>query len=176
MLFRNSESPIETRAAKRRRLNEGQDETTSDVKVQVNLKVDEEIDEVDKAITAADKVYVELNIRTIAIKPSDALGTSAIDILNMKTLMSSFAGNSPDQFINHCRQFVNSSTMASAEILTIDQADTPLWFEMRYGRITASRVRELLCKFNISTKYLSLHYRFIRHLVAKRKVEAWLTR
>lgn len=110
-----------------------------------SIKSEHEVDydEVDKA-TVDDPVEV----KAILLKTPEELGQSAIDILNMKTLMSSFTGQNPDDFFSHCRQFVNASTMSSAEILTIDQADTPLWFEMRYGRITASRVCGFLLYFN----------------------------
>lgn len=140
-MFRNTESRTETRAAKRRRLNNAENETISTNSIQADLKIKQDVDEVDKAIASTnDGIDVKVYIDTNVIKASDDLCKSAIEILNMKTLMATFAGNNPDQFFNHCRQFVNSTTMTSAEILTIDQADTPLWFEMRYGRITASRV------------------------------------
>lgn len=146
MLFRNVECRTETRAAKRRRMNDGTISTESEIKksIKSELKVEQDIDEVDKAIVPEHEIKVKVdNVSLMETSSTDLInitGKSAIDILSMKTLMSSFIGDNSDQFISHCRQFVNSSTMSSAEILTIDQADTPLWFEMRYGRITASRV------------------------------------
>lgn len=143
LLFRNIECRTETRAAKRRRLNNAGSEASSTNSIISDLKIEQDIDEVDKAIVYEHETGVKTDVNARLTKISDGLceiGKSAIDILSMKTLMSSFTGDNPDQFFNHCRQFVNSSTMSSAEILTIDQADTPLWFEMRYGRITASRI------------------------------------
>lgn len=67
---------------------------------------------------------------------------SAVEILNMKTLMGSFTGNHPESFFEHCRTFMNAEVMESVELLTIEQANTPLWFLMRYGRITASRIHQ----------------------------------
>lgn len=138
LFFRNTESHTETRAAKRRRLN-----IKSEVDaVKPDLKNEQDsVDEVDKAIDFQNHTEVKLELHAIkTIEEVSVIGKSPIDILNMKTLMSSFTGDHPDAFFNHCRQFLTTSTMSSAEILTIDQADTPLWFEMRYGRITASRV------------------------------------
>lgn len=133
MLFRNTGPRTETRAAKRLRLNNGE---SSSISIKYDVKTELDTDEVDKAIVDEHEIGVKVEIIEASLtKTSDG----PIDI-SMKTLMSSFTGHNPDQFFNHCRQFVDSSTINSAEILTIDQADTPLWFEMRYGRITASRI------------------------------------
>lgn len=144
-LFRNNELRTETRAAKRRRLNNAKNGTGSTDAIECDVKSNQGVDEVDKVVVFA-SIETDVKVKNNTdVDKSDKLNISksAIDILNMKSLMSSFNGENPDQFFNHCRQFVNSSTMASAEILTIDQADTPLWFDMRYGRITASRVRAI---------------------------------
>lgn len=145
LLIRNIECRTETRAAKRRRLNNAGNEDILTIPIQPVLKIiEQDMDEVDKAIVSEykDETEVKVNISSLTEISTELIDTSksAIDILNMKTLMSSFAGVNSDQFFIHCRKFVNSSTMNSAEILTIDQADTKLWFEMRYGRVTASRV------------------------------------
>lgn len=151
-MFRNAEPRTETRAAKRRRLNNGTEKGTGN-STDLNksdVKVEQDIDEVDKAAANIDeKVSINTDLETC---DKFNIGKSAIDILNMKSLMSSFNGENSDQFFDHCRQFVNSSTMASAEVLTIDQADTPLWFEMRYGRITASRVCAICQFFKLHTR------------------------
>ncbi|XP_037045889.1 uncharacterized protein LOC119081257 [Bradysia coprophila] len=137
------ECRTETRAAKRRRLNNAEIDSGPTDSIVSDVKIKQDIDEVDKVVVSADIGMddVKVNMNTDLVTAAKLnISKSAIDILNMKSLMSSFNGDNPDQFFEHCRQFVNSSTMASAEILTIDQADTPLWFEMRYGRITASRI------------------------------------
>lgn len=67
---------------------------------------------------------------------------SVINVINMKSLMKTFSGYEPEEFIKHCQELMDPSMISSAEVLTIEQADTPLWFEMRYGRITASRIHQ----------------------------------
>lgn len=37
---------------------------------------------------------------------------------------------------------MNTSNISSIEVLTIEQADTPIWHQMRFGRITASRIHQ----------------------------------
>lgn len=138
---RNNETVVETRAAKRRRLN-SKPETKSKLS-DLLIKKEESVDEIDRATVRNVETEAELIVSLNLVKTPDEIANidkSAIDILNMKGLMSSFSGDHPDHFIKHCRQFINFSILSSAEILTIDQADTPLWFDMRYGRITASRI------------------------------------
>lgn len=147
---------METRAAKLRRLNsivEIKQECIPNnpelgaPKVKITtLKTAKEIkneilsnDEVDKAPTV---LKVEIQTKMTMYKTPDDTLSSAVEILNMKALIASFDGDHPDNFFEHCRNFMNSSTMNSVEVLTIEQADTPLWHLMRFGRITASRVHQ----------------------------------
>lgn len=67
---------------------------------------------------------------------------NAVEVLNMKALMSFFDGTEPEDFIETCRYFMTQHRIKDAEVLTIDQANTRLWHEMRYGRITASRIHQ----------------------------------
>lgn len=67
---------------------------------------------------------------------------STIDTLNMKFLIRSFNGDQPNIFFAHCRSFMTTSVTNAVESSTIEQAKSPLWHQMRFGRITASRIHQ----------------------------------
>lgn len=47
-----------------------------------------------------------------------------------------------DNFIEHCRRGMATMSCKEAAIATIEQNDCPLWHELRYARITASKAYE----------------------------------
>lgn len=50
--------------------------------------------------------------------------------------------NSADDFIDYCSTKITIEECVKAEEVTVSQASSPLWHELRYGRITASKVHE----------------------------------
>lgn len=52
-----------------------------------------------------------------------------------------------DSFVNFCTQNVDTEDIQRASNLSHEQSDDSLWFELRYGRITASKLYEMaVCK------------------------------
>ncbi|XP_049549320.1 uncharacterized protein LOC125960149 [Anopheles darlingi] len=64
--------------------------------------------------------------------------------LSMMSLFQEYEGKNPtwDEFLAFCGSQMRRETCTSATLLTIEQADTDLWHELRKGRITASRMHE----------------------------------
>lgn len=48
----------------------------------------------------------------------------------------------PFEFINFCKQFLTKQNIRSRMIETLEQSDNKIWFELRYERITASKLYE----------------------------------
>lgn len=71
--------------------------------------------------------------------------------LSIHNLMSKFIAeaddHSPDNFITFCSNILNQENIADASSLTQNQSENPLWYELRYGRITASKLYDAsVCK------------------------------
>lgn len=64
--------------------------------------------------------------------------------LKMEHLMRSFGKGDFKDFYKHCVKIVNENpdSVLVAHDLTVEQADTGIWHELRIGRITASRLHE----------------------------------
>uniref|UniRef100_A0A182U441 YqaJ domain-containing protein n=1 Tax=Anopheles melas TaxID=34690 RepID=A0A182U441_9DIPT len=65
--------------------------------------------------------------------------------LSMVQLIRDFQGDSVDEFLRFCTERMagaDGDACDSIPLLTIEQADTDLWHELRIGRITASRMHE----------------------------------
>uniref|UniRef100_A0A182JXN3 YqaJ domain-containing protein n=1 Tax=Anopheles christyi TaxID=43041 RepID=A0A182JXN3_9DIPT len=62
--------------------------------------------------------------------------------LSMVQLIRDFDGDDVDEFLRFCTERMAGGACDSIPQLTIQQAETDLWHELRIGRITASRVRE----------------------------------
>uniref|UniRef100_A0A182J5H9 YqaJ domain-containing protein n=1 Tax=Anopheles atroparvus TaxID=41427 RepID=A0A182J5H9_ANOAO len=85
-------------------------------------------------------VLTKLKKEPIPITP---LQLESAQKLSMFSLVREFKGTSPDQFLKFCTdRMVQANNCSSVELLTIEQADTDLWHELRKGRITASRMYE----------------------------------
>lgn len=52
--------------------------------------------------------------------------------------------NPGECFIEFCKNHMNNKICSEAEQCTIDQANNPLWHELRYCRITASKAYEVM--------------------------------
>uniref|UniRef100_A0A336K6K5 CSON002254 protein n=1 Tax=Culicoides sonorensis TaxID=179676 RepID=A0A336K6K5_CULSO len=122
---------METRAAKRRRINSYEDNTQKNDEEYTETKTSDLHDNYQYNVTPA--LEIEKNIE----KPF------SVEILSIKSLMSSFDGELFEEFMAHCRNFLHPSILNTIEALTIDQADTPLWHQMRFGRVTASRIYQI---------------------------------
>ena len=48
----------------------------------------------------------------------------------------------PFEFMNFCKQFLTKESIRSCMIETLEQSGNKIWFELRYGRITASKLYE----------------------------------
>ncbi|XP_053665685.1 uncharacterized protein LOC128714830 [Anopheles marshallii] len=62
--------------------------------------------------------------------------------LSMVHLIREFKGDDADQFLAFCTARMKARVCDNVALLTIGQADTDIWHELRIGRITASRIRE----------------------------------
>lgn len=67
-----------------------------------------------------------------------------VGVLKMESLMKSFGQGSFKEFYEHCTKSVdnNKNLEQIVDNLTVEQADTQIWHELRIGRITASRLHE----------------------------------
>ncbi|XP_063696094.1 uncharacterized protein LOC134827403 [Culicoides brevitarsis] len=124
---------METRASKRRRLT---DELEN---IKPNINVDDKTAVIKKKNLKTPKT--EIKTELILYEPS-LEQLSSPDILDMKSLIRYFDGDDPQTFMDHCRKYMNSTLMSIVEEATIQQADTPIWHQMRLGRITASRIHQ----------------------------------
>lgn len=90
--------------------------------------------------------------------PQDLL--DSVQVLKMENLMKSFGKGSVKDFHNYCIQTLNDNKNLAqvAHDLTIEQADTTLWHDLRIGRITASRLYETtrctMARGSLVDKYL----------------------
>lgn len=68
----------------------------------------------------------------------------SVQVLKMENLMKSFGRGSFQDFHDHCVKALNENShlLKVANDLTVEQADTNIWHELRIGRITASRLHE----------------------------------
>ncbi|XP_049279609.1 uncharacterized protein LOC125761999 [Anopheles funestus] len=62
--------------------------------------------------------------------------------LSMVHLIREFDGNDAEKFLQFCTARMNARVCDTIPLITLGQADTELWHELRIGRITASRIRE----------------------------------
>ncbi|XP_052897082.1 uncharacterized protein LOC128304009 [Anopheles moucheti] len=62
--------------------------------------------------------------------------------LSMVHLIREFEGDDAIEFLAFCTARMKARACDNVALLTIGQADTDLWHELRIGRITASRIRE----------------------------------
>lgn len=66
------------------------------------------------------------------------------DVLRIDNLIKSFGKGSYEKFYKHCAKVMseNADLINLANKLTLEQADTDLWHQLRVGRVTASRLYE----------------------------------
>ncbi|XP_050077779.1 uncharacterized protein LOC126564728 [Anopheles maculipalpis] len=62
--------------------------------------------------------------------------------LSLVHFIQAFKGDDVDKFLKFCTTGMQGEVCGSVPQLTLGQADTDLWHELRIGRITASRIRE----------------------------------
>ncbi|XP_050499957.1 uncharacterized protein LOC114338476 isoform X1 [Diabrotica virgifera virgifera] len=65
-----------------------------------------------------------------------------VEKLSMHHLQSSSNATTPPDFIDYCKSVMTVDACKEAEAATRNQNDCPLWHELRYGRITASKAYE----------------------------------
>lgn len=67
-----------------------------------------------------------------------------VEVLKMQNLMKTFGGGSVKDFHSHCIKIMthHKDLIKVAHDLTIEQADTEIWHQLRIGRVTASRLHE----------------------------------
>lgn len=62
--------------------------------------------------------------------------------LSLFNLIREYQGADPNEFLQYCGKRMQGENCSNAQVLTVEQADTDLWHELRKGRITASRIHE----------------------------------
>ncbi|XP_060807339.1 uncharacterized protein LOC132903320 isoform X2 [Amyelois transitella] len=67
---------------------------------------------------------------------------STVEKLSIHHLLSTSTATNPADFIEYCQTIMTADACKEAAIATLDQNDCPLWHELRYGRITASKAYE----------------------------------
>ena len=74
---------------------------------------------------------------------------SEIYMLSLHHLIQNFIGNKVENFIKHCQMEMLDETIDDAEKETRSQSNCLLWYELRFGRITASILYQTSkCKTN----------------------------
>lgn len=76
------------------------------------------------------------------VVPASPVALESAQKLSLFSLIREYAGKDPQEFLEFCGKRMQEENYSNAEILTIEQADTDLWHELRKGRITASRIHE----------------------------------
>ncbi|XP_035773710.1 uncharacterized protein LOC118456754 [Anopheles albimanus] len=92
-------------------------------------------------------LHRESSLKKIKKEPTPENVDSKLELeaaskLSMMSLIQEYKGNNPDEFLTFCSNRMQREACCSATLLTIEQADTDLWHELRKGRITASRMHE----------------------------------
>ncbi|KAF9411550.1 hypothetical protein HW555_009698, partial [Spodoptera exigua] len=64
---------------------------------------------------------------------------STVEKLSIHHLLSTSKATNPLDFIEYCKLIMTADACKGAAIATLEQNDCPLWHELRYGRITASK-------------------------------------
>uniref|UniRef100_A0A8D8X7W9 YqaJ viral recombinase domain-containing protein n=1 Tax=Cacopsylla melanoneura TaxID=428564 RepID=A0A8D8X7W9_9HEMI len=98
---------------------------------------------------AAETIATYVNESRTVVASESLLGRQLGKVQNEGSLhymMSKFKkalpGSDAEAFISYCSQEMSSSVCKNIASKTEDQALSPLWREMRYGRITASKLYE----------------------------------
>lgn len=127
----------ETQISKKRKVSV---KTSSSAKRQ---RIDSENDS--SLLNKSDKVVDEIKLvkkkKTVDL---DSELLAKVEPLKMENLIKSFGRGSYQDFQEHCLKVMNENSEAVmiANNLTLEQADTNIWHDLRLGRITASRLHE----------------------------------
>ncbi|XP_055589666.1 uncharacterized protein LOC129741878, partial [Uranotaenia lowii] len=81
----------------------------------------------------------KLKKETVEISPVELESAMKLSMFN---LIREFQGDDPVAFLEFCTKRMQQENCSNAQLLTVEQADTDLWHELRKGRITASRMHE----------------------------------
>jgi YqaJ-like viral recombinase domain len=109
---------------KRQKLDSENDSSLINAKIEIHEEIK----------LVKNKKIVELNPAFLA----------KVEALKMENLIKSFGRGGFKDFQKHCVKVMNENSEAVqiANDLTVEQADTNIWHELRIGRITASRLHE----------------------------------
>lgn len=81
----------------------------------------------------------KLKKEAVAICPLEMESAMKLSLCN---LIREYQGNDAQEFLQYCNNRMVEENCGKAQLLTIEQADTNLWHELRKGRVTASRMYE----------------------------------
>ncbi|XP_052867996.1 uncharacterized protein LOC128273962 [Anopheles cruzii] len=90
-------------------------------------------------LTAENSVLTKVEKQPVPITPHQLKAAQRLSLFN---LIQDYDGTDPDDFLAYCTKQMEHKTCANVQLLTVEQADTDLWHELRKGRITASRMYE----------------------------------
>uniref|UniRef100_A0A182SIB9 YqaJ domain-containing protein n=1 Tax=Anopheles maculatus TaxID=74869 RepID=A0A182SIB9_9DIPT len=91
-------------------------------------------------VPAATKpVLKKIPVESVPIAPDQLEKARKLSMLHF---IREFEGDDVDEFLKFCTAGMKAEVCDSVALLTLGQADTDLWHELRIGRITASRIRE----------------------------------
>lgn len=62
-----------------------------------------------------------------------------VEKLSMHHLQSASKATNPLDFVEYCKLVMTADICKEAALATLEQHNSPLWYELRYGRITASK-------------------------------------
>ncbi|XP_053672250.1 uncharacterized protein LOC128722602 [Anopheles nili] len=84
-------------------------------------------------------VLKKLQKQPVAVSPTQL---ETVQKLSMFRLIREYKGDNAKEFLKFCTKHMPKKVCEFVQALTIEQADTDLWHELRKGRITASRMHE----------------------------------
>lgn len=107
----------------------------------LDIENDSTVLNVTKSKTVNDDIQLVKKKKVVEL-PQELLDN--VEKLKMGNLMKSFGRGSAEDFAKHCVAVMNANSQLAQNVfdLTVEQADTSIWHELRIGRITASRLHE----------------------------------
>ena len=141
-----------TRAASRKLLEDNFSSTFEDKKLEIDSikqqtksqkkrKIEDTENDVNSSNSQDSEIQLKKKKKIIEL---DEDQLSSVQVLKMHNLMKTFKGKTVNEFHLHCVQVLkeNEKLLEVASELTVEQADTNIWHELRVGRVTASRLHE----------------------------------
>lgn len=134
-----AEDAVEAQLTRKRKIS---DKKSANVKRQ-RLDAENDSSLINSSITYGIHEEIKLVKKKKSVELDQEL-LAKVEVLKMENLIKSFGRGQFKDFHTHCVKVMNDNSEAVqiANDLTVEQADTSIWHELRIGRITASRLHE----------------------------------